>query len=111
LVLQESKLKNRHRKVPEKRRRDHDDDLRSENQKLRKEIKQLRKQLSRMHFREEEIQEFIEEFEVESKAEEIQELVRKCPKCKSTKIRILEKVRGTTDYFICEACSARGPVR
>jgi RecB family exonuclease len=104
-------LKNQRSKVPEKRRRDHDDDLRAENQKLRKEIKQLRKQLSRMHFREEEIQEFIEEFEVEDRAQEVELLARKCPKCKSAKIKILENVRGTTDYFICEACNGRGPLK
>lgn len=104
-------MRNRHRKVPEKRRREHDEDLRAENQKLRKEIKQLRKQLSRMHFREEEIQEFIEEFEVESQIQETEAVARRCPNCRSAGIKILEKIRGNTDYYSCEACGSKGPLK
>lgn len=63
-----------------------------------------------MHFREEEIQEFIEEFETESHKEEVESTKYRCPKCKSLEVKVLEKIRGV-DYFICGDCGNRGRLK
>lgn len=101
-------MKHRQRKIPEKKRRDHDEDLRSENRRLRKEVQQLRRQLQKWEFREEEIQDIVEGYEADIQEQENELVAKRCPECKSPRVHVIEKIRGTTDYYSCDNCGAKG---
>lgn len=98
-------------KIPEERQKDKDNTLRAENRKLRKQVSQLQKQLARMHGREEDIKDIMEEYEELQKDTELKETKPQCPMCRSYDIAIMEKLVNNIDYYSCNVCSARGKLR
>lgn len=97
------------RKIPEERTKDQIETLKAENRRLRKEVQQLRKEMSKMKNRDEDLQEILEEIDELELEKEIKETTFRCPSCRSPRIKILERLRGDQDYYICEDCSSRGP--
>jgi predicted RNA-binding Zn-ribbon protein involved in translation (DUF1610 family) len=97
-------------RIPEERHKDKIEDLKAENRKLRKEIQQLRKELTRTFVREETLKELYEE--VESNLERVEvEIKPSCPNCGSKKVNIIEKLMNGKDYYFCQECNTRGPVK
>lgn len=99
------------KKAPEERSKDKLETYRSEIRKLRKQVAQLQKENQRLMNRDESIKEFVEEYEHLETQRQIEEAIPRCPKCKSHHITILSKLRDDIDYFVCSACSARGPLK
>jgi len=97
-------------KIPEERQKEKIEDLKAENRKLRKEVKQLRKELTRTLAREETLKELYEE--VEANIEQV-EVINKptCINCGSRKINIIEKLMNGKDYYFCQDCRAKGPLK
>lgn len=89
--------------------KDQREDLRGELRKLRKEVLQLRKENAKLRGRDSELQELLEEVSVE------ETIVKKrcCPKCGTSQINIVEKLKGDIDYFFCQNsdCNARGELK
>lgn len=89
--------------------KDQREDLRGEIRKLRKEVLQLRKENAKLRGRDFELQEILEEVTIE----ETISIKRCCPKCKTSQINIVEKLKGDKDYFFCQnsECNARGELK
>lgn len=89
--------------------KDQREDLRGEIRKLRKEVLQLRKQNAKLMGRDYELKELLEEVTIEETITK----KRHCPKCKTSQINIVEKLRGDVDYFFCQNsdCNARGELK
>lgn len=86
------------------------EDLKGEIRKLRKQVSQLRKELSKRSGRDSELQELLEET---TPTEDFMAKKRCCPKCKTTQINVVEKLRDDKDYFFCQnsECNARGVLK
>lgn len=99
------------KKIPEERNKAKTETLRAEIRALRKQVAQLQKENQKLRYRDDNIKEYIEEYEQFQVQTEIEEAIPRCPKCKSHHITILPKLRGDIDYFVCSACSGRGPIK
>lgn len=98
-------------KVPEERRRDKEDKLIAENRRLRKQVAQLQKQIAKIHNREIEVQEIMDEYEQHQRETDVIEGKPQCPMCGSYEVSIMEKLMNDLDYFACGACGGRGKLR
>ncbi len=99
-------------KVPEERFKDRLESYRAEIKRLRREVARLTKENNRIHGREADIKEILEDIEVIKEVEiELEESVFKCPSCKSKNVSIMEKLHGNKDYYVCNKCNARGPTK
>lgn len=97
-------------KVPEERQKEKIEDLKAENRKLRKEVQQLRKKLTRTFAREETLKELYEE--AEANIEQIKIInLPSCPNCGNKKINVIEKLINGKDYYFCQNCDAKGPLK
>jgi hypothetical protein len=103
--------KNKSHKVPEERNRDRIEKLAAENRRLRKEVQQLRKELSKMVSKDDDFKELLEEFQAEVKEQEISDTSTRCRSCGSKRVSIIKKLRDDLDYYFCEECEARGPIK
>lgn len=85
------------------------EDLRGDIRRLRKEVLQLRKENAKLLGRDNDLKELLEEAIIE----EIFVKKPKCPKCHTTQINVVEKLKNDTDYFFCQNsdCNARGPLK
>lgn len=85
--------------------------LRGEIRKLRKEVQILRKENFKLRGREAEFSDLLEDTQVLDDNPYCGP--KSCPLCGSKHIRIIEKLKNDTDYYICnnEACNSRGPYK
>lgn len=104
-------MRHKRSKVPEERRRDREDKLLAENKRLRKQVSQLLKRLARIENREVEVQEIIDEYEQNSRDNEVVKAKPQCPLCGSYDVGIMEKLMNEIDYFSCNTCKGRGKYR
>lgn len=99
------------KKVPEERNREKIESIKAEMKRLRKQVAYLQKENQKLRNRDESIKEFVEEYEHLEVQRQVEESIPRCPKCKSHHIKILPKLRGDIDYYVCDACPARGPIQ
>ena len=106
-------MKNRSysKKIPEQKESSKREDLRAENRKLRKEVQLLRREIFKMIHRDEDVKEIIEEHLLQEEENRVEEIKYTCKKCRSSNVIIMKDIRPGIDYYSCQECSSKGPIK
>lgn len=104
------KNKRSRNKIPEETERTRNENLRGQNQRLRKEVQRLRKENEKLRGRDAELVDLLQDDSPTEKMLDIEKTLN-CPECGSQHIRIITKLRGDIDYYFCDSCPAKGPIK